>query len=164
MFSSRKCLYIPHRRDFVYNPPPSHPSGKSNILLSFMHFFNVFWSYSSIPPPRKFHPFCRGERIFSGTEQYRINYDQRTLGNANYNSNVRAQFHTYPDILNLQLFFPDSKISPSTCCQIRCGFLIFNNYSVTMTTCHAISLYKLHLFFCSLDVICSCHDSCHDLT
>lgn len=93
MFSSRKCLYIPHRRDFVYNPPPPHPSGKSNILLSFMHFFNVFWSYSSIPPPRKFHPFCRGERIFSGTEQYRVNYDQRTLGNANYNSNGRAHPH-----------------------------------------------------------------------
>ena len=58
MCSSRKYPYLPHRRDFVQEPPPL-----SKFQLSFKHFFTFFVLRELPISPGISNPFCgrRGE-------------------------------------------------------------------------------------------------------
>ena len=55
MCSSRKYPYLPHRRDFVQDPPPL-----SKFQLSFKHFFTFFVLRELPISPGISNPFCGG--------------------------------------------------------------------------------------------------------
>ena len=55
MCNSRKYPYLPHGRDFFWDPPTP-----LEIPIKLHTFFSIFWPYRTPNPPGNSNPFCGG--------------------------------------------------------------------------------------------------------